>query len=101
AGLARSAGSEKTGLALDRWFEKIRKIFRPTSVARSARERGALLVVRNQGVMACKAGKKDCQAAMSVVVHWCFNALVGHGLADCKLCLCRWLCARKAGADAG
>ena len=51
--------------------------------------------------MACQTGEEDCQAAMSVVVYWCFNALVGHGLADCKLCLCRWLCARKAGADAG
>ena len=59
--------------------EKSGGIFRPTPVARSARERGGLLVVWGQGVMTRKGGKRDCQAEMSVVVHWCCNVLIGHG----------------------
>ena len=65
--------------------KKSGKFFWPTTVAHSARERGGLLVVRSQGVMAFEMGEKDCQAAMSVVVYWCFNALVGAGwrIASC------------------
>ena len=60
-----------------------------------------MLVVRSQGVKAYTAGKMDCQAAMSVVVYWCFNALIADGMADCKSCLFRWLRGRKAVVDAG
>ena len=81
--------------------KKFWKFFRPTTVARSARERGGLLVVRSQGVMACKAQRMDCQAVISVVVYWCVNVLIGHGLADCKSCLYRWLRGGEgSGADA-
>lgn len=47
--------------------KKFWRLFWPTPVARSARERGGLLVVRSQGVMAREIGKRDCQAEMVVV----------------------------------
>ena len=65
-----------------RWtctLKKSGKFFRPTAVARSARERGGLLVVMGQGVMACEAGKKDCRAEIPVADYWWFNVIRAHG----------------------